>query len=94
MTKTNETLTWYIKNWADSGKLGVCTSHLHLCNLTMNCSELPNFSYTHPLAPILKNDTDSQHTKQEQSKPLKSQLTTKVCFAHAFLPTLKKDYVI
>jgi len=47
-----------------------------------------------PLAPILKNDTDSQHTKQEQSKPLKSQLTTKVCFAHAFLPTLKKDYVI
>ena len=48
--KTNETLTWYIKNWADSGKLGVCTSHLHLCNLTMNCSELPNFSYTHPLA--------------------------------------------
>jgi len=50
--------------------------------------------HTHTLAPILKNDTDSQHTKQEQSKPLKSQLTTKVCFAHAFLPTLKKDYVI
>ena len=60
--KTNETLTWFIKNWADSGKLGVCTSHLHLCNLTMNCSELPNFSYTHTLCAMVKNRTASKMT--------------------------------
>ena len=49
MTKTNETLTWYIKNWADSAKFQGRSSHLTLCGLTGNRSEMPNFSYTCPL---------------------------------------------
>jgi len=50
MTKTTEMLTWYIKNWADSAKFEVFNSHLTLCGLTGNRSEMPNFSYTQPLA--------------------------------------------
>jgi len=45
----NETLTRYIKNWADSAENKACSSHLTLCGLTGNRSEMPNFSYTHPL---------------------------------------------
>jgi len=50
MTKTNETLTRYIKNWAVSTNFKGCSSHLTLCGLTDNRSEMPNFSYTQPLA--------------------------------------------
>jgi len=32
--KTNETLTRYIKNWADSAEIELCNSHLTLCFLT------------------------------------------------------------
>ena len=45
-----ETLTWYIKNWADNANLEVYNSHLGLFGLTGNRSEMPNFSYTQPLA--------------------------------------------
>ena len=50
MTKTNETLTRYIKNWAVSANFKGYSSHLTLCRLTVNRSEMPNFSYTQPLA--------------------------------------------
>lgn len=47
--KEGQLVTRYIKNWADSAKFEVFSSHLTLCGLTVNCSEMPNFSYTHPL---------------------------------------------
>jgi len=47
--KTTEMLTWYIKNWADSAKFEVCSSHLILGSLTDYRSEMPNFSNTQPL---------------------------------------------
>jgi hypothetical protein len=49
-------VTRYIKNWADSAKFQVCSSHLTLCGLTVNRSVLPNFSYTHPLAIMQKDE--------------------------------------
>lgn len=52
--KNAQLVTRYIKNWADSAKFQVCSSHLTLCGLTVNRSVLPNFSYTHPLPAILK----------------------------------------
>jgi len=51
--KEGQLVTRYIKNWAISAKFQVRCSHLTLCGLTMNRSEMPNFSYTHPLAVIL-----------------------------------------
>jgi hypothetical protein len=56
--KTNETLTRYIKNWADSAKFKECSSHLTLCGLIGNRSEMPNFSYTHPLAEIANSSIE------------------------------------
>ena len=50
--KNAQLVTRYIKNWADSAKFQVCSSHLTLCGLTVNRSEMPNFSYTHPLNEI------------------------------------------
>jgi len=50
-------VTRYIKNWADSAKFQVCSSHLTLCGLTVNRSEMPNFSYTHPLCVTFKDRT-------------------------------------
>lgn len=47
--KNAQLVTRYIKNWADSAKFQVCSSHLTLCGLTVNRSVMPNFSYTHPL---------------------------------------------
>ena len=55
--KNAQLVTRYIKNWADSAKFQVCSSHLTLCGLTVNRSEMPNFSYTHPLWASLRNDT-------------------------------------
>ena len=49
--KNAQLVTRYIKNWADSAKFQVCSSHLTLCGLTVIRSEMPNFSYTHPLCP-------------------------------------------
>jgi hypothetical protein len=43
-------VTRYIKNWADTTEFQVCSSHLTLCGLTVNCYVMPNFSYTHPLS--------------------------------------------
>jgi len=57
MTKTNETLTRYIKNWAVSANFKGYSSHLTLCRLTVNRSEMPNFSYTQPLPVMLKDDS-------------------------------------
>jgi len=51
--KEGQLVTRYIKNWADSAKFEVYSSHLTLCGLTVNRSEMPNFSYTHPLAETL-----------------------------------------
>jgi hypothetical protein len=45
----NETLTGYIKNWADSAKFQLCNLHLTLCWLTDNRSEMSNLLYTKPL---------------------------------------------
>lgn len=50
--KNAQLVTRYIKNWAESAKFQVCSSHLTLCGLTVNRSEMPNFSYTHPLCVI------------------------------------------
>ena len=52
--KNGQLVTRYIKNWADSAKFQVCSSHLTLCGLTVIRSVLPNFSYTHPLCVIIK----------------------------------------
>jgi hypothetical protein len=49
----HESTTRYIKNWADTTKIQVRSSHLTLCGLTVNRSVMPNFSYTHPLAVML-----------------------------------------
>ena len=54
--KNGQLVTRYIKHWADSAKFQVCSSHLTLCGLTVIRSVLPNFSYTHPLCLIYKND--------------------------------------
>ena len=51
-------VTRYIKNWADSAEMQVCSSHLTLCGLTVNRSVMPNFSYTHPLCTSEENQTD------------------------------------
>ena len=47
--KNAQLVTRYIKNWANSAIFQVISSHLTLCGLTVNRSEMPNFSYTHPL---------------------------------------------
>jgi hypothetical protein len=47
--KEGQLVTRYIKNWADSAKFQVCSSHLTLCGLTVNHSVMPNFSYTQTL---------------------------------------------
>ena len=54
--KNAQLVTRYIKNWADSTKYEAFSSHLTLCVLIVNRSEMPNFSYTHPLAHIIKDD--------------------------------------
>jgi len=53
--KNAQLVTRYIKNWTDSAKFQVCSSHLTLCGLTVNRSEMPNFSYTHPLWASFQN---------------------------------------
>jgi hypothetical protein len=53
--KNAQLVTRYIKNWADSAKFEVFSSHLTFCSLTVNRSEIPNFSYTHPLCIKRKN---------------------------------------
>lgn len=58
--KNAQLVTRYIKNWADSAKFQVCSSHLTLCGLTVNRYEMPNFSYTHPLATSVKRQTTRQ----------------------------------
>jgi hypothetical protein len=55
MRVTTEMLTWYIKNWADSAEFKGCSSILALCGLTDYRSEVPNFSYTHPLCATMKD---------------------------------------
>jgi len=57
--KEGQLVTRYIKNWADSAKFQVCSSHLTLCGLTVNRSVMPNFSYTHPLAVSVKRQRHS-----------------------------------
>jgi hypothetical protein len=47
--KNAQLVTRYIKNWADTTKIPVRSSHLTLCGLTVNRSVMPNFSYTQPL---------------------------------------------
>ena len=51
-------ITRYIKNWAVYAKFQVLNSHLLLCRLTGNRSELPNFSYTQPILQINVRPTD------------------------------------
>ena len=53
--KEGQLVTRYIKNWADSTNIQVLSSHLAFCGLTVNRSELPNFSYTQPLPCISNN---------------------------------------
>ena len=64
--KNAQLVTRYIKNWADSAKLQVCSSHLTLCGLTVNRSEMPNFSYTHPLAHIIKDDQNVSNRQRKK----------------------------
>jgi len=45
--KNAQLVTLYIKNWADSAIFQMYSPHLTLCGLTVNRSEMPNFSYTH-----------------------------------------------
>ena len=52
--KEGQLVTRYIKNWADTTVIKHCSSHLVLCSLTGNRSEMPNFSYTHPLPETLR----------------------------------------
>ena len=61
MRVTTEMLTWYIKNWADSAEFKGCSSILALCGLTDYRSEVPNFSYTHPLGNIQKTHHTIKH---------------------------------
>ena len=68
MTKTNETLTRYIKNWAVSANFKGYSSHLTLCRLTVNRSEMPNFSYTQPLGSIQKKIRQCKIEQQELQK--------------------------
>ena len=48
--KNAQLVTRYIKNWADSAKFQVCSSHLILCSLTVKCSEMPASFLPQPLA--------------------------------------------
>ena len=63
--KNAQLVTRYIKNWAYSAKFQVCSSHLTLCGLTVNRSEMPNFSYTHPLAFIVKRPQDRRQNERK-----------------------------
>jgi hypothetical protein len=58
--KEGQLVTRYIKNWADSAKFQVISSHLTLCGLTVNRSEMPNFSYTQPSSHLLYRKTISK----------------------------------
>lgn len=53
--KNAQLVTRYIKNWADSAIFEMFSPHLTLCSLTADRSEMPNFSYTHPLCHIKTN---------------------------------------
>ena len=52
MTKTNETLTRYIKNWAVSANFKGYSSHLTLCSFAIDCSVMHYFLYMEALAEI------------------------------------------
>jgi len=61
----NETPTRYIKHLADSVDFKSGTFN-NRCNcLIGNRFEMPNVSYTHPLAFMLKKDSDTLTTKRE-----------------------------
>jgi len=55
MIKKHEGIARYIKNWADNTNIQVRSSHLTLCCLTDNRSEMPNFSYTKTLKNKISN---------------------------------------
>jgi len=63
--KNAQLVTRYIKNWAVSAKFQVFSSRLTLCGLTVNRSEMPNFSYTHPLPAILTDPCKRQHKERK-----------------------------
>ena len=63
----HQAVTRYIKNWADSAKLQVLSSHLPLCGLTVYRSEMPNFSYTHPLPTRLKKQSNKHDSTDNSS---------------------------
>ncbi len=69
--KNAQLVTRYIKNWADSAVIELCSSHIILCGLTVNRSEMPNFSYTHPLCASVKDNdpTENNGQKNRKSKP-------------------------
>lgn len=66
--KNTERTTRYIKNWADGAKLEVFSSHLTLCCLTVNRSEMPNFSYTQPLGATLRRHPRQQTNSKTTDK--------------------------
>lgn len=63
-----ETLTTCIKHLADSGLSSGTARIKSSCNLIGNRFEMPNVSYTQPLAVIVTNDraTKKQTTSVEQ----------------------------
>lgn len=54
--KETQQVTSYIKHLAVSGLMNVSARIKSICNLTGNCFEMPNVSYTKPLAVIVKRD--------------------------------------
>jgi hypothetical protein len=52
--KNNEPLTSYIKHLAVSGLSSISARIKSSCNLTGKCFEMPNVSYTYPLAFIVE----------------------------------------
>jgi len=54
--KEHQAVTSYIKHLAVSGLLSVSARIKSTCNLTGKCFEMPNVSYTYPLATVHKKD--------------------------------------
>ena len=62
--KEGQHTTSYIKHLAVSGLSNILARIKSRCNLTGKCFEMPNVSYTQPLAFIVKDRTDDRMTKE------------------------------
>ena len=87
--KNSQLVTRYIKNWAGCAKFQARSSHLLLCRLKGNRSELPNFSYTRPL-PLTPHPYSLTIQNPQNHMPSECPMTgNRFQFEIQFVPSVK-----